>query len=251
MFQTAINKGPEGEAINMHKSFMYQYELNGRTFPQATSASAKKKSSDLNNPDLVNIKRKSGKKKSIQGGDYLGPKSERDINIQDEDELRPTRPKVKSQSATIAGEVWHPGFAWAMTRRAFDGIGGLIDFSVLGSADYQMARCFIGHGRTSLPKKAHKSYHKAVSEYQRRCDEYIKGDVGVVNGTIIHDWHGSMKNRRYVERWAVLTENKFNPLKDIKRDWQGLYQLNCPDKVGLRDGIRRYFNERNEDGIDK
>ena len=35
----------------------------------------------------------------------------------------------------------HPGYAWAITREAMDILDGLIDFSIVGSADFQMACC--------------------------------------------------------------------------------------------------------------
>jgi flagellar basal body-associated protein FliL len=36
---------------------------------------------------------------------------------------------------------------------------------------------------------------------------------------------------------------------DLKRDCQGLFQLE-DNKIELRDAIRRYFRQRNEDSID-
>jgi hypothetical protein len=43
-------------------------------------------------------------------------------------------------------------------------------------------------------------------------------------------------------------ENDFNPRTDLSRDWQGIYQL-TPNKPNLRDGIRNYFEGRNEDDL--
>lgn len=33
----------------------------------------------------------------------------------------------------------HPGFAWACTKKAWNDMGGLIDFGILGAADHHMA----------------------------------------------------------------------------------------------------------------
>lgn len=147
-------------------------------------------------------------------------------------------------------EFWHPGFAWACTRDAWNGMGGLLDIAILGAGDHHMALAWIGLAERSLPVKIGDNYRRHVLNYQERCEKHIKRDVGYVPGTIIHSWHGSFKDRKYVERWGVLIDNKFDPDMDIKRDWQGLYIINNDDKIGLRDGIKKYFRARNEDSID-
>lgn len=146
-------------------------------------------------------------------------------------------------------EFWHPGFAWAMRRETFDAIGGLIDFAILGSADHHMALCFVEMAEKSLPGNVNSAYSKKVLNYQRRCQEYLKKNIGYVKGTIIHHWHGKFKNRKYKERWSILIDNGYNPDEDVKRDWQGLYIFDT-SKPKLRDDIRAYFRQRNEDSID-
>jgi hypothetical protein len=47
-------------------------------------------------------------------------------------------------------------------------------------------------------------------------------------------------------RWRILLDNNFDPRTDISRDWQGVYQL-TGNKPRLRDQIRAYFRDRNED----
>jgi hypothetical protein len=143
---------------------------------------------------------------------------------------------------------WHPGFAWAATRQAWNDMGGLIDFAILGAGDHHMALSLIGKGSDSLPGGVSPGYRAKIMEFQQRCESNIRRNIGYVDGTILHYWHGKFKNRKYVERWDVLTRNKFDPMLDIRKDWQGLYMLN--DKIGLRDGIRAYFRQRNEDSVD-
>ena len=55
------------------------------------------------------------------------------------------------------------------------------------------------------------------------------------------------------ERWKILKDFQFNPRTDLKRDHQGLWQLEDDHTlrfVGLRDAIRNYFRMRNEDTIE-
>jgi hypothetical protein len=145
---------------------------------------------------------------------------------------------------------WHPGFAWAATREAINGMGGLIDWAILGSADHHMALAWIGEAAKSLPKGVHPNFRSNLLNYQARCEKHIKRDLGYIDGTILHHWHGRKKDRKYVERWDVLLKNKFDPHTHIYRDSQGLWQLD-PDHIKLRDGIRTYMRQRNEDSIDE
>jgi hypothetical protein len=88
-----------------------------------------------------------------------------------------------------------------------------------------------------------------ILAWQHRAETYLKRNIGYVPGTILHHWHGKGRDRKYNERWKALVDHKFDPIMDLKRDWQGLYQLN-PLKWGLRDAIRQYARDRNEDSID-
>jgi hypothetical protein len=89
-----------------------------------------------------------------------------------------------------------------------------------------------------------------MKEWEARSERHIRRNVGVVKGLALHHWHGPKTNRRYGTRDKVLVDNQFNPDADLKRDWQGLYQLSdqhAPKSIKLRDGLRAYFRQRNED----
>ena len=80
-------------------------------------------------------------------------------------------------------------------------------------------------------------------------EKYIKRNVGYMEGLILHFWHGKKTDRKYQDRGQILVEASFDVEKDIKKDWQGLYQLN-EENIKLRDGIKKYFSGRNEDSMD-
>lgn len=172
-------------------------------------------------------------------------------------------------------EHWHPGFAWACTHEAWDAMGGLIDWAILGAADNHMAHALIGKVRDSVSvweligKNAHlscekfedwlqltslhRNYLEKLDAWQARAERYIRRKVGYVPGIINHYFHGSKRNRNYQNRWRILSDNKFNPDFDIARDYQGLWQLvdhGNIRSINLRDGIMKYFRSRNEDSID-
>jgi hypothetical protein len=140
----------------------------------------------------------------------------------------------------------HTGYAFAATRDALDNIGGLIDYAILGSADAHMCLAFIGEISKSLNKGLHSNYKMLSLIFQDRCDKYIKKNIGYVNGTILHYWHGEKTNRQYSSRWEILINNKYDPLRDIKKDCNGVWKLE-DEKIKMRDDIIKYFRTRLDD----
>ena len=158
-------------------------------------------------------------------------------------------------------EHFHPGFAWAARKEAMDHVGGLIDWAILGSGDRHMACALIGKVENSLDKfiggpgadKLTVGYWSALQRWQAQAEMYIRRNVGYVPGMILHHWHGSKRDRRYRSRWQILVKHNFDPVKDLKKDAQGLWQLvdhGDLRSIAMRDDIRNYFRGRNEDSID-
>lgn len=139
---------------------------------------------------------------------------------------------------------WHPGYAYACNRKAYDKMNGLYEVSVLGSGDNIMALSFINNGLKAINPVCTDGYKQSVSDFQARCANLR---IGYVPGVIRHYFHGSKQNRKYTERWEILVKNKFDPLVHIIRDEKGLIipSPSCPQK--LLDEIMNYFEERNED----
>ena len=143
-----------------------------------------------------------------------------------------------------------PGGAWAAQRDAIDEVGGVIDVGILGSGDVYMASALIGELKFNLQKGLTKEYVRHLSIWEERATLHIRRNIGYVDGLMIHYWHGSFKNRGYETRNEILIRHKFNPDIDLKRDWQGLWQLvdhGEERSVALRDKIRGYFRRRQED----
>ena len=143
-------------------------------------------------------------------------------------------------------EQWHPGFAWACTRKAYVDMGGLIDWAILGSADHHMILALVGDVMRTVHAGVSDSYKRKLRHWQDRVERTIRRNVGYVEGMIIHGWHGKFKDRKYVDRWQIYLETAFDPDTDIKYDEHGLLAFDHP-KPRLRDLIRHYFDSRNED----
>lgn len=144
------------------------------------------------------------------------------------------------------------GLAWACTREAWDEVGGLPDYCLHGGADYHMAFALIGEVSKSVRKDCHQAYKQRLMQWQKRAEKHIRRNVGCMTGTLQHMWHGKKMNRKYGNRHKLLAETRYNPNTDIKYDAQGIIQLvddGTPRFIKLRDGLRKYALERNEDEI--
>lgn len=153
-------------------------------------------------------------------------------------------------------EHGHPGYAWAATREALDNMsspmgGPLIDFAILGAADRHMALGLVGAMSQSF-EHLNEEYRHALLQWQIRTERWIKRDVGYVQGSLYHFWHGPKRARGYTDRWKILRDNRFDPMLDLTRDSQGLLKLETWNgrQMKLRDQLRAYFRSRNEDSID-
>ena len=138
------------------------------------------------------------------------------------------------------------GGAWAFRRSALNTVGGLLETCILGSADWHMAFGLIeGVNVAAEMKRCTKPYVNAVLHWQVRAGKLTR-NIGCVDQHAVHHWHGSKQKRAYGGRWQILKKHNFDPGTDIHKDWQGIWQL-TGNKPRLRDDIRRYFIERNED----
>lgn len=146
-----------------------------------------------------------------------------------------------------------PGLAWASTRQAWEDVGGLIDFAIWGGGDWHMAHALIEKTEGMMRNDLHHDYKKMVMQWYYRCHTNIRRNVGVMEGSIIHSWHGKKTARGYNSKHALLANLGFDPLRHLKRDYQGLWQLHDDRStayVQLRDMMRSIAKERNEDSSD-
>lgn len=142
----------------------------------------------------------------------------------------------------------HPGFAWAYTVEAWNALGGMLDTAILGSADRHMACALFGQYEKSVPAGVSKGYKESIRLWQERALEFVKKDVGYVEGQVNHLFHGSKSFRRYKDRWKIIVNRQFDPYKHLKPMFNGTWQLD-ENEIGLRDDLRAYFAQRNQDDI--
>lgn len=140
-----------------------------------------------------------------------------------------------------------PGLAWAARRGAWDILGGLLDVCILGAGDWYMAHGLVGAVTDRMVNTAnHPDYRRRIFEWQERADA-LRRNIGVVPGMIHHRWHGPKIHRRYGTREQILIETQYDATRHVYRDGQGLLQFSHMAPVELRDRVRAYLHERNED----
>lgn len=144
------------------------------------------------------------------------------------------------------GPHWHPGYAWAARRGALNRVGSLIDWAIMGAADWIMACALVGKVESALGSAYHPNYKHLSRAWEKRAEKHIQRNVGYMPGLLYHMYHGDKKKRNYETRHKLLVDTQFDPTVDLKRDTQGLWQIE-PDARQLRDGLRAYNRARDED----
>ena len=141
------------------------------------------------------------------------------------------------------------GLAWAARKESLDKVGGLLDWCVVGSGDWHMAYCLIGKGFEIAQHWFSEGYKNLLKKYQKDCDTHVKCNVGYVNTSAFHYWHGPKSNRGYDWRWNILKDHNFDPVLDLNRDTQGVIRVR-EEKHGMLHKLRDYFISRKEDSTD-
>jgi len=151
----------------------------------------------------------------------------------------------KNKKYTTKGlDYWHPGFAWAITRKAYEKIGGLYDKGILGSGDNIMALSIINKVNDFLNIDYHEDYKNGILEYQKKI-KHLR--LGYVPGVIRHHYHGSKKNRQYTQRWQILIKHQFSPINHLIYDSIGILIPTNEFIQEFKDDIMNYFKQRKED----
>jgi len=138
----------------------------------------------------------------------------------------------------------HPGFAWAMTRKAYEKIGGLFQTGILGSGDFIMLTSLFGVAAKYLHKDFDDGYKNAILEFQKKAKNLR---FGYTPGVIRHYFHGSKVNRQYQDRNNILIAHHYSPEKHVTVDASGLLIPTAEFSEEFKGEIYNYFAARNED----
>jgi hypothetical protein len=141
-------------------------------------------------------------------------------------------------------DYWHPGFAWAMTRKSYEKIGGLFQMGILGSGDNVIALSLIGKVKRIINEKYSDGYKNAILDFQKNAKSLR---LGYVPGVIRHHFHGKKGNRKYVERNEILIKHNYSTRLHLTTDEKGILVPTDQFTEEFKEDIMNYFRERKED----
>ena len=139
------------------------------------------------------------------------------------------------------------GHAWAARREALDHYG-FYDVRILGSGNKMMLSAAYGCLDDSI-----QAYHMNEREaehfltWARPYFAMVRGNVGSLDGRVMHLWHGDLAARDYANRHVEFAQYQFDPNADIGLDEQRCWRWTS-DKPSLHAYVRGYFQSRKEAG---
>ncbi len=150
-------------------------------------------------------------------------------------------------ASTTLARISTTGLAWAARKELLDQ-HGFYDALIIGGGDRAMACAAFGRFDDALymaclqGRRAQHYLAWATSFY-----ESVKGNVGYIDATLLHLWHGAIEDRQYNERHQRLSTFDFDPYTDLCLDAEGSWRWNTPNHE-LRAYLKHYFAHRLEDG---
>lgn len=138
-----------------------------------------------------------------------------------------------------------PGFAWAAQRSAFDHCNGIYDKNIIGSGDTFLVDCMLDSWQIHGYYQKFNPYMKTDMLKWRNEFKSKPFSVNYIPVDIYHLYHGSLKDRKYMERHNIIIDNNYDPCKDIKLE-NDVYEWSSNKKV-MHDSIEDYFFQRMED----
>lgn len=134
---------------------------------------------------------------------FLGPSGKKQILRQDYSFGYAIRHQMNIDPRRASECYVHPGYGWAMRRVTFEAMGGLLEFSILGSGDIHFAFALLNRIDETIPPGMNNDYRQLARAWGQRVAQLARnGDaVGYVPVNVWHYWHGNRVNRGYFERW--------------------------------------------------
>ena len=133
--------------------------------------------------------------------------------------------------------VYHPGFAWAFKRSWFRKYG-FYEYAITGSGDTLSTAAWMG---VEFPKGYLKpAFMRSFADYRRMP----KPSMSCTAGKVYHLWHGTHKNRKYVDRHQIV-DGILDVQKIVRPNWSGVFEVT--DKA-VAAKLQEYFIQREDDG---
>jgi hypothetical protein len=142
----------------------------------------------------------------------------------------------------------HPGFAWAARRQTLEDMGGLYEGHVTGGGDTQMAIGFYGDFRCKFMDGRMTTQMRASwMEWAKKAYAAVRGNVGFLDATISHLYHGEIGDRKYMDRCNMLVRNGYDPARHIRVAASGALEWTEEAPLSLITDVADYLLRRRKE----
>jgi hypothetical protein len=140
------------------------------------------------------------------------------------------------------------GLAWAGRRELLER-HGFYDACVFGAGDRALACAAFGQHRAAeqawLRTPAQRRHYHAWAD---GFASGVAGSVGLVEGDLLHLWHGTLESRQHRVRHEAAEAHAFDPGTDIAIDARTRLWRWATPKHGMHRAVAEFFRRRQEDG---
>ena len=136
------------------------------------------------------------------------------------------------------------GLAWAMNRRTWTQIGGLLEIAIAGGGDAYTAYAFIGELKMRGLIYVSDKYKRTIEKWARHAYAAIRKKVGYIRGIAQREADLEGIDDYAVKGEKILENVAYDPYKDLKKDLQGLLYYTDP-KSALAVQLSEYINKTN------
>lgn len=164
------------------------------------------------------------------------------------------RDRIPCADHLVSGEninlsTGHPGFGWAITKEAFNKIGGWYDIAANGSGDV----CFVfslasQHQYELIMQHFTRQDRVVLTPSYQRYRKHVSSlglKVGTVPKCVVqHKWHGTIRNRRYKRRDLCIPRID-NYEYNLKRRTDGMLVWDDEESAAA---FKEMFSDRLDDG---
>ena len=138
------------------------------------------------------------------------------------------------------------GLAWAGRVEILR--SGLYDGCIVGNGDRAMVAAALGQFSCMRNYQLMNSpRYEHYLDWARGFHQLVQGNIGYVDTTIFHLWHGDLSNRQYKSRLEHFAKFDFNPYEDISTSPKQAWKWSS-EKPEMHAFLRDYFARRHEDG---
>lgn len=146
--------------------------------------------------------------------------------------------------------LYHPGFGIAARRDLWAAVGGLYN-APIGNGDWMLFSAALNSMEALRPsvEGMSSSFWDHYARWASKFCDWVHGSIGCIPSDAIHLWHGSKKDRHYLQRVHRL--KGYDPFTDITVDpttslpaWS---LFATEHKREMVSSVKAYFALRNED----